>query len=83
MHAHHLLLALLPPSCQRSVDFGSGDSVGQDKAAVHHRETLLKLQLHSETVVFTQRQLGRTQTTGEDKDKRENSLVLSKKHFLS
>lgn len=63
---HHLLLPLLPPSCQSGVEFGSGDSVGQHQTQVHHRQTLLKLQFHPEPIILRQSQLGRTQTTRQE-----------------
>lgn len=61
---HHLFFIVLSPSCQGSVEFSSGNSVGQHQAAVHHRQTLLKLQFHLQPVIFRHGELGRAQTPG-------------------
>lgn len=70
---HHVLLAVLPPGCQGSVEFTSRDGMGQHQTAVHHGQTLLELQFHPQPLVLRQSQLGRTQTPERGKPTRGSS----------
>lgn len=60
------------------MELGPGGGVGQHQAAVHHRHTLVELQLHLQRVVLRQRQLARAQTPWEGKNERDVKSYLHK-----
>ena len=72
MHVLCLQFRLLPPGGQGGVELGSEAGVGQHQAPVHHRQTLVELQLHLQRVVLRQRQLARAQTPGRGRKRLSN-----------